>query len=345
MSNLELTGLHAHHPLGFLAACGLLRCLADWKDFGETRLRWQRDEDRRTFAVIEGERLLDIDGVAQVLLCRSKEQRESPALTWSTKIDDRAKYRKTARKAVEQFCDGASRDALDILAALASDLVLEKKGKLRSTGFDLTSGNQQLLKSFRVLAGEPETVKAKPSPLSQVAIRGALLGPWTYQDDHHSLGWDPQAQRLHALRGKLPEKDKANRSVRAAVFLASQALPLFPCFAVGGSLRTTGFHHCDGDDWFAWPIWNHPISLDTLRSLLAHPFGADLKGRGVEVVYRCRCAHTGGSEGNYQVFSHPEERPWPAFSVGGVLHGRSNHDADRRSGPDTARGTPAKELG
>lgn len=318
MSNLELTGLQAHHPLGFLAACGLLRCLSDCKKFGETRLRWQRDEDRRRFAAIEAGPQLDIQAVTQVLLCRSKEQRESPAVTWSTKIDDREKYRKTAKKTVEQFCDSASRDAVDMLAALASDLVLEKKGKLRSTGFDLTSGNQQLLKSFRVLAGEPETARGK------AAVHEALIGPWRYQDDHHSLGWDPQAQRLHALRGKLPEKDKANRSVRAAVFLASQALPLFPCFAVAGKLRTTGFHHHDGDDWFAWPIWSKPISLDTLRSLLAQPFSSELKERGVEVVYRCRSTHTGGAEGNYQVFSHPEERPWP------VRAGRASRQGGER---------------
>lgn len=311
MSNLDLTGLQAHHPLGFLAACGLLRCLSDWKDFGDTNLGWHRNQDQRLFAAIETERPLDIKAVTRILLCRSKQQRESSALTWSTKIDNRERYRKTARKTLEQLCEGASRDAADMLGALASDLVLEKKGKLRSTSLDLTSGNQQLLKSFRVLAGEPDTAKGKPSPLSEAAVREALIGPWKYQDDHHSLGWDPQAQRLHALRGKLPEKDKANRSVRAAVFLASLALPLFPCFAVGGRLRTTGFHHYDGDDWFAWPIWSKPISLDTLRSLLAHPFDGDLRVRGVTAVYRCRCAHTGGAEGNYQVFSHPEERTWP----------------------------------
>ena len=132
----------------------------------------------------------------------------------------------------------------------------------------------------------------------------------------HSLGWDPQTQRLHALRGKIPEHDKENRSVRAAVFLASLALPMFPCFAVAGGLQTTGFHREDNDDWFSWPIWREPISLATLRSLLSHPFNGDLEQRGVDVVCRCRVAHTGGSQGNYQVFGHPEERHWPR-SVGG----------------------------
>jgi hypothetical protein len=248
--------------------------------------------------------------VTKVLVCRSKQQRESAALRWSTKIDDRTKYRETARNAIRALAERRPRDDVDMLAAFASDLV-DDGGALRSTAFDLTSGNQRILQSIRVLAGEPETAKGKPDLLTRDAIEEALIGPWKYRDAHHSLGWDPNAQRLHALRGKLPEKDKENRSVRAAVFLASQALPLFPCFAVRRRLRTTGFHEFDDDDWFAWPVWSDPISLDTLRSLLAHPFSADLRERGVDIVYRCRRSHTGGSEGNYQVFGHPEERPWP----------------------------------
>jgi hypothetical protein len=321
---LELPGLLAHHPLGFLAACGLLRSLTEWRDFGWTKLSW-RDAGGGAgrFAVIDSERVLDIDGVRQVLLCRSKQQRESPALRWSTRIDDRTKYRETARNAIRGLAERRPRDDLDVLSALASDLV-HVAGKLRSTAFDLTSGNQRILQSIRLLAGEPETAKGKPDPLTRDAIEEALIGPWKYRDGDHSLGWDPNAQRLHALRGKLPEKDKENRSVRAAVFLASQALPLFPCFSVRRRLRTTGFHEFDDDDWFAWPVWSDPISPDTLRSLLAQPLSSDLRERGVDVVYRCRRSHTGGSEGNYQVLSHPEEWPWPPHGPRQPSRGR--HD-------------------
>jgi hypothetical protein len=310
---LDLTGLKAHHPLGFLAACGLLRCLTESKTFGEIRLVWRRADGEGSFAAVESGQPLSIDSITQQLLLPvSEQQRQSPAWTWSTKIDDRKKYRCAAKQVLAQVFEATSRDAADMLAALASDLVT-KGDSLRSTSFDLTSGNQRVLQSFRVLAGEPKGAKDKPAPLTKATVEEALMGPWKYQDDHHSLGWDPEVQRLHALRGKLPEKDKANRSVRAAVFLASQSLPLFPCFAVGGRLRTVGFYRDgeDDSDWFCWPIWREPITLDTLRSLLAHPFNGDLRERGVEVVYRCRRAHTGGSEGDYRIFSRAEERPWP----------------------------------
>jgi hypothetical protein len=112
---------------------------------------------------------------------------------------------------------------------------------------------------------------------------------------------------IHALRNKLPAKDKENRSTRGAVFLASQAIPLFPCFSVHGKLRTTGFLRLDRDDWFAWPIWSEPISLNMLRSLLAQPLDHNLKRRGVDAAYRCLIAHTGGAKSNYRVFGNAVE--------------------------------------
>lgn len=307
----ELPGLRGHHPLGFLAACGLLRSYAGWSESGQTKLAWANSQGSGDFvAVLFAETKLDISTLTKVLNWRCEQTRKSPAFTWSSKIDDREEYRKAARRLLDQERDSESADALMGFAALASDVVA-RKGSLRSTMLDLTSGNQRFLESVLVLAGKPAKGNGKPRPISEEAVREALLGPWQYRDDHHALGWDPETQRLHALRDKLPEKDKANRSVRAAVFLGTQAISLFPCFARGRSLYTTGFHRKDGEDWFSWPIWRDPISLDALRSLLARPFTADLKHRGVEVVYRCRRVRTGGAEGNYQVFSHAQQMPWP----------------------------------
>lgn len=302
---LELPGLRGGHPLGFLAACGLLHCLKDFNEFGATRLAWARSQDSGAFiASLYAEQKPDIACLTKIINERCGVVRRSPAYKWSTKIDDREKYRNAACTALSK-ATGSSED-LDVLAAfpaLASDLASTDKGALQSTLLDLTSGNQQLLKSIVALADDFD----KP------AICEALHGPWRYKDDHHSLGWDPQTQRLHALRHKLPEKDKAHRSVRAAIFLATQAMPFFPCFVQGGRLHTTGFYRDDnGEDWFSWPIWSTPITLDTLCSLLVHPFTTDLMARGVEIVYHSRRASTGGEKGDYRVFSHASERPWPA---------------------------------
>ena len=311
MSEIELTALNGHHPLGFLAACGLLRCCEGWGALRSVALSWGAKHPGGEFtAVLHTSTSVDIKNLTQVLVCRSKQQRESPALNWSTKIDDRDEFRKQAKRLLSQPWQ-ESRHSLEMLGALASDAVTTDKGALRPTMFDLTSGNQHLLKNIRVLAGEPKEKKGKSRPFTEDGVREALLGPWLYQDEEHSLGWDPQTQRLHSLRNRAPTGDKQKLSVRIAVFLASQALPLFPCFAVGSRLSTTAFHSDAGDDWFAWPIWHHPISIDVLRSLLAHPFSIELRKRGVEIVYRCRRSHTGGSEGDYHVFSNAQQRLWP----------------------------------
>lgn len=305
-NTLELTGLRGDHPLGFLAACGLLHCLKNSDELGKMKLAWTRSQNSGAFvASLQADHQPDIACLTKIINKRCEVVSQSPSYTWSTKIDDREKYRGAACSALNK-ATGSSEDA-DVIAAfsaLASDLATTDKGALQSTLLDLTSGNQRILKSIVDLTGD----------FDEAAIREALLGPWQYRDDHHSLGWDPQTQRLHALRHKLPEKDKANRSVRAAIFLATQALPLFPCFVQGGRLHTTGFSRDDnGEDWFSWPGWRTPITLDTLRSLLVHPFTTDLKARDAEiVVYQCRRTRTGGAEGNYQIFSHASERPWPA---------------------------------
>jgi hypothetical protein len=309
---LDLTGLKAHHPLGFLAACGTLVCCE--RNDSVAQLAWtQICNDTSWIAQL----VLDSDeaNLIHLLVTRARCVTIARALSWA---DGKKKTdRKIQKQTPERFRKYAKqthlRSDLDDFSALSSDLAVTDKGTLQPTLLDMTSASQGFLDEIKDLAQTLETTTSKPSkiPTPDDAFREALFGPWQYRDGQHSLGWDPDAQRLHAVRGMAPTNDTERRSVRAAVFLASQALPLFPCFSVGGRLHTVGFHRDGDDDWFSWPIWREPITLDTLRSLLAHPFSSDLRERGVEVVYRCRRAHTGGSEGNYQIFSHAEERPWP----------------------------------
>ncbi len=322
MTTLKLTGLKGHHPLGFLAACGTAVACAEARE--GVRLGWTRPiEEGPWIAQIQFHTHGNpFDELLSILMTRARNQNSSPALGWpdGQKKTDRkinkqqpARFREYAKKALAQEDISLARIQSNAFAALTTDAIITRDHMLQPTYFDMTSASQGFVDQIKDLAKNlakvPSGQSTKPTP--QCSFQEALIGPWQYRDDEHSLGWDPQAQRLHALRNKAPTNDAQGLSVRAAVFLASQALPLFPCFAVAGKLRTTGFYREKGEDWFSWPIWRDPISLDTLRSLLAHPFSNDLRRRGVEVVYRCRRVRTGGSEGNYQVFSHPELRAWP----------------------------------
>jgi hypothetical protein len=72
------------------------------------------------------------------------------------------------------------------------------------------------------------------------AFAEALWGPWRYRDRGHTLGWDPDGERQHAYEAHAPDKSPPVR-VRAAVWLAFEALPLFPTAAVAGRLHVGGF--------------------------------------------------------------------------------------------------------
>jgi hypothetical protein len=362
--SLTLTGFKAHHPLGFLAACGTLRAvtLQGWSD---ARLSWSsvtrgRSEQAPDSAAHAGERVavlhstrLDTDttkAIDTLIAALAAQARADAAdkservtwLNWADKItapaskndNDRTEHRQLFQSIACAALTSDNARGADTFAALASDAL--HAIDLECSLLDLTSGNQSLLKSVRDLAASLALAASLPtSPTkkqrdahnaARTSFREALLGPWRYTDDDHSLGWDSSAQRLHALRNMVPEQDKANRSVRAAVFLASQALPFFPVFCSRGRARTTGFARnrpardaasgrgrrtvgtsptADRDDFFTWPTWDRPISLDTLRALLAHTPSPRLAARGVVALYRSRRAKTGGSQGDYRVLAQP----------------------------------------
>lgn len=349
---LRLTGLKAHHPLGFLAACGTLRCvtLQGWHD---AKLWWpgvgDGDGGERVAVLHSGRLEGGDDNATQSLIAALAAQAAADAvdmserstwLNWADKFTDVPSFRMAALKAGID-ATGSDAHAYCGFACLGTDAAIARGPKDLRSLFDMTSARQSLLKETLGLAKDlanqttqmPQRRAARPSPRSKChhatrppeaaevpasPWREALLGPWQYKDDQHSFGLDPVLQRLHALRNKEPEDDKKKRCVRAAVFLARQALPLFPVFCSQGRTRTTGFARghrgragwaagvAEPDDWFTWPIWDRPISVDTVRTLLAQRPSVRLAGRGVVAVYRSRRAKTGGSQGDFRVLTQPE---------------------------------------
>jgi hypothetical protein len=319
MSAVVLSALHGHHPLGFFAACGALRVATD--KIAPCKLAWSLSESIWK-ASLDCESLSDHELTARLLTAVAEEAKSYLACLDAYKITEAEapldNFRDSGLRALRENDREQAEMALVILPSIGSDLVFRQKGTgknkktvIQTTRFAMTSGQQDLVSGMRKVAARLAKRSKNGNVPSEIvkAIEEALFGPWRYEDDEHPLGWDPQVQRLHALRNKAPTNDAKKRSVCGAVFLATQALPLFPCFAINNRLRTTGFHrdkNAEDWDWFAWPIWNEPISLGTLRTLLAHPHD-DLRDRGIQAVYCCRRAPTGGAEGDYRIFSSSEE--------------------------------------
>ncbi|HXG10879.1 MAG TPA: hypothetical protein VNK04_14060 [Gemmataceae bacterium] len=311
MSKIPLTGLVGSQPIGALAAFGLLRVCSSRAALGQVKLGWNWAAEPTAVLVTETD--CDADCLVELLVDHMNGRHQfppfcgqapmptpngSPAEVW----DDLKPSPKDFTDLLTQTRDASSasnREAVDFLAAFGCELITASStGDLKPTAFDMTAGQQKFLKSVRELAASltlasqvKRRKKQHGSSADPVrsAFREALFGPWTYGDDFHSLGWDPSTEALHALSAIAPT-DAGPKSVRAAVWLAVEALPLFPCFPVAGRLHTRGFSRTA--DEFRWPIWQEPISLDALRSLFGlrdlyqtPPRSKSLCSRGIVCLY------------------------------------------------------------
>jgi hypothetical protein len=159
------------------------------------------------------------------------------------------------------------------------------------------AGHQHFLGFMRTLAAET-TVEQ---------LRGALFASWSYSDPPPSLRWDPMDDRRYALRWNEPSSDPI-RTVRGANALAIQGLPLFSTQPRGGTLGTTGFSRVSRKGtFFTWPIWEDPLPLDVVRSLLAlrelqaeSPAPQRLRALGVVEVFRSQRI----TQGKYRNFTY-----------------------------------------
>ena len=257
-TDIKLTGLIGSNPLGALAAFGLLRACHEISGLAFSSLSWQLEDDWvavLTLSPGQSETSL-VSHLTEYLRARSLE-----VFTWGDDVREQPEsYKGRLREQAQQarYCERLN---ADYYAAYGSEMKADgSKGLVKPTAFHMTSGQQKFLKSVREVA---ESLQND----NEDAIREALFGPWRYQDQYHSLGWDPTTERMYALRHRAPTSEQPV-CVRAAVWFAVEALPLFPTVVARGRLKTAAFTRQDGVARFVWPIWTKPITLDSLRTLL-----------------------------------------------------------------------------
>jgi hypothetical protein len=224
----------------------------------------------------------------QLFVERLKSLGERPEFTWSKALKNAATgdLRRAARHAL---VDASVNDhqLADWFQAFASELAHKKEGVLKSTPFDMTVARQLFLADAERLTKDlAEPDKKKGDRVNAESFREALFGPWKYADDQHSRGWDPATKLLGAFTPEDPSP-MTKAGVRAAVWLAMESLPFFPCFFEGG-LATCGFERKGRKQSFHWAIWEAPLSLAGVRTLVAQTPGIeeDQKvGRGLHALY------------------------------------------------------------
>lgn len=254
MREKVLDGPDGANPLGFLCALGLLRVLDQHATHASPRLSW-RDAGywRPVLYVSEAE-----PDPVEVVMADCETWKDALELSLEDLKVPMTDFQKFLQKAAE-VAARTSRRAADFAVAYATDVVVDRKGVTRPTALHFTSGNQKFLRIAAALA----------KGVTETHVREALHGPWRPQDEIPALRWDASGERLHALMANAPTESKPP-GVAGANWLAFHALPLFPTFPLSSRrLGTVGFPR--GEAAFVWPLWNVPITLRTVRTLLAHP--------------------------------------------------------------------------
>lgn len=323
-NEIVLTGLKGSHPLGALAAFGLLRCCAEMPDeIYNPRLHWQFKDD--WLAVLTTDDSVTPDDLVSLLVKRMSKWEQRLEFTWADDIKRSSEtFADKAKEAVSAAAPN-NRGSADFFAAYGCELK-ERDGKLIPTAFHMLSGQQTFFKKVLCEIAASLVVNPKASESKQKeqdrktreSFSEALFGPWLYKDDQHPMGWDSSMERVYALRAGDPKLDKnsKNRSVKTAVWLAAESLPLFPCCVSGSKLITRGFTEMRRKEknrygevaFFSWPVWIYPLCLDAVRSTLSlkaltleKPLLSELRTRGIAQVFRSRRVKL-ETKGDYKIF-------------------------------------------
>lgn len=286
MPRLKLTALKSGVPIGFMAALGTFRHANSMPELGIVKLGWT-PHGGQWCAVLETSNEVSADELVQMFVKRVKNIGERPEFTWSDSVKGAgiADLRRETQLAIEvagvEGCQLA-----DWFQAFASELA-HKDDVLESSPFDMTVARQLFLADALWLTrnlAEPD--KKRGDAVNTESFREAMFGPWKYADNQHSLGWDPATILMGAFTPKAPTAmNKAG--VRAAVWLAMESLPFFPCFFEGG-LATCAFVRNGRRRSFRWAVWESLLSLPAVRTLLAQIPGidkAEKAGRGICAMY------------------------------------------------------------
>lgn len=279
---IELTGLTGSSPVGALAAFGLLRICNEIDSLKNSRLAWSiENQDDWTAILFVPDKIQSPDLVQ--ILSDYQSKRNLDAFSWSEDIRVRPEEYNEKLKIQALNAKCMERAIADFYAAFGSELITDgSKGLVKPTALHMTTANQKFLKIVNKL-GE----RLKENSVNH--IEEALFGPWLYKDEQHALGWDPAAERKHALRHAAPTSENPT-SVAYSVWLSLEALPLFTTVPHRGRLGTTGFTRKNSENVFSWPIWNDPVGLDTLRSLLASSWKtkniSSLSQRSIVAIYQ-----------------------------------------------------------
>lgn len=284
MSSLLLTGLDGSNPLAFLAALGTLRTLTLGLPNEKVTMNWEQHQGNwrplvHCSLANEGDAMID---KLDKSLVRQRDSHPTRFVNYKSDNEEAAQFYRSARKG-----DTIPPGVDQWIAALTNDVHPEATSPIQLTRSDYFVGNLD-----QIMANTTAD-----------HLKRSLFSPWRYDDPlaGQSLHLEPSEDRRHAYQWDQPSGDpNRNRAgnMLGANRLAIEAIPLFLGLPSSNPARLllTGWTGVRSDDarW-TWPIWNVPIALKVLRSVLAikelqetKPDPNKLRPAGILSAYRCR---------------------------------------------------------
>lgn len=298
----RLIGLEPDNLLAFLALLGAMRALETARPNWRPRVHWDVDHPP-VRPILKLAEPVTVDSVLEAMaagcdvLARDYEFGGQKGINW-TQSDARA----LLLEAIETGPD--HRHRADMFAALMSDIAVKDDETVMPTPLCLLfgQGHQHFLER---LTEVPKQASAPPrgrgkkaiSPTAEETLAEAVFKPWERIDPSPSFRWDPEEDRRYALRFDDPSQDKGT-TVHGANRLAVIGLPLLTVVptTMRGRVRLAmigSSQNASGETQITWPIWTRSMSLDGIRTLLAHrllretePDRARLRAMGIHELRR-----------------------------------------------------------
>ena len=206
---------------------------------------------------------------------------------------------------------------------------LDKKSASASRLCALTGGSQQeFLKTALDLSGFNSKPKDRLERITaEEHLLSTLLEVWQFKEPMPGCRWEPQEDRHSALRHARSNKEhKAEEGIEAMGYKGSvctqrganrlgiEAMSCFPLMPGSRRAVTTGFRRDreKNRDQFTWPVWECPLTLESVRVLVAHPELTEEEPSRTKL-------HLLGVSGVFRTTRHTTENGQVSFTIAQAL--------------------------
>lgn len=256
--SLVLCGIDGSKPLGYLAALGTFRVVANEVPNHNPLFSWKQTEGAwRPVICFDDGFQGDQDWMIDLLIDRLETDPDNhPAIRLAQ--NDTLRHKQFLDVVLQS--DLAHRIDADWLSSSGSD----------AAPTDAISQLQTSRRDYHAI-----NIKGLLTETEMDHLSRSLFETWDYADPIAgvSLHLEPREDRRHAYQWHTPSGDPTRKSsggMIGANRLALEAWPLFQSLPSGDRLRTVGFHGLRANNTqLTWPIWTGPIPIAVVRSILS----------------------------------------------------------------------------